>query len=123
MLLSSSPSHPRQVSCRPHGVDRQGHLSAGAGCGLEYKPGFAPGCICFGHAVRKLLDTNNTSDIEKNQICQWFLIFSNAIRGKFLYNRFNAIIEVAALSDEAITRMLTARVPECSPVVYKLLGV
>ena len=52
-----------------------------------------------------------------------FKLVDYAIRGKLLYNRFNAIIEVAALSDEAITRMLTARVPECSPVVYKLLGV
>ena len=82
-----------------------------------------PGCECFGLAGLERLNIDNTSDIEKNQICQWFLIFSNAIRGKLLYNRFNAIIEVAALSDEAITRMLTARVPECSPVVYKLLGV
>ena len=81
------------------------------------------GCKYFGHAGLERLNTDNTFDIEKNQICQWFLIFSNAICGKLLYNRFNAIIEVAALSDEAITRMLTARAPECSPVVYKLLGV
>ncbi len=40
-----------------------------------------------------------------------------------LYNRFSAIIEVAALSDEAISRMLIARVPECEPVVGKIIGV
>lgn len=40
-----------------------------------------------------------------------------------LYNRFNAIIEVAALSDEAIERMLVARVPECKPVVNKIIAV
>lgn len=40
-----------------------------------------------------------------------------------LYNRFDSIIEVAALSDEAIRRMLQARVPECEPVMDKLLGV
>jgi len=40
-----------------------------------------------------------------------------------LYNRFNYIVEVAALSDEAIRRMLFARVPECEPVVDKMLSV
>ncbi|HHX76762.1 MAG TPA: hypothetical protein GX697_00205, partial [Firmicutes bacterium] len=40
-----------------------------------------------------------------------------------LYNRFNAIVEIAALSDKAISRMLIARVPECKPVVGKLLSV
>lgn len=40
-----------------------------------------------------------------------------------LYNRFNAIIEVAALSDEAIARMLVARVPECKNVIDKVLSV
>ena len=40
-----------------------------------------------------------------------------------LYNRFNAIIEVSALSDESIERMLVARVPECRPVVKKIIGV
>ncbi len=40
-----------------------------------------------------------------------------------LYNRFNAVVEIAALSDEAISRMLAARVPECVPVISKLLGV
>lgn len=40
-----------------------------------------------------------------------------------LYNRFNAVIELAALSDDAISRMLTARVPSCAPFVGKMLSV
>ena len=40
-----------------------------------------------------------------------------------LYNRFNGIIEVAELSDEAIHRMLVTRVPECEPVVNKMISV
>lgn len=40
-----------------------------------------------------------------------------------LYNRFNAIAELAELSDEAITRMLTARVPECAEQTDKLISV
>ena len=40
-----------------------------------------------------------------------------------LYNRFSAIVELAELSDEAITRMLLTRVPECEPMVQKVLGV
>ena len=40
-----------------------------------------------------------------------------------LYNRFNGIVEIAALSDVAIKRMLTARVPECIPMLDKILGV
>lgn len=40
-----------------------------------------------------------------------------------LYNRFNAITELAELSDEAITRMLATRVPECADHVEKLISV
>ncbi|MDD7429654.1 MAG: AAA family ATPase [Oscillospiraceae bacterium] len=40
-----------------------------------------------------------------------------------LYNRFNAIIELAELYDEAISRMLTARVPECAEHCDKLISV
>ncbi len=40
-----------------------------------------------------------------------------------LYNRFNIILELAALSDEAIAKMLTARIPECADKVDKILGV
>lgn len=40
-----------------------------------------------------------------------------------LYNRFNSIVEIAALSDEAIKRMLVMRVPECAEFTDKILGV
>ncbi len=40
-----------------------------------------------------------------------------------LYNRFNGIVEVAELSDDAIRRMLVTRVPECTPVVNKMISV
>jgi MoxR-like ATPase len=40
-----------------------------------------------------------------------------------LFNRFNNVIEVSELSDESIKKMLLARVPECEPVLPKLLGV
>ena len=40
-----------------------------------------------------------------------------------LYNRFNIILELAALSDEAIAKMLTVRIPECADKVDKILGV
>lgn len=60
-----------------------------------------------------------------------FRFFATMNRGYFgtkelnqaLYNRFNSIIEVSALSDDAISRMLVARVPECQPVVTKMLRV
>jgi MoxR-like ATPase len=40
-----------------------------------------------------------------------------------LYNRFNIIVEIASLSDEAITKMLVARIPECKDKTDKILGV
>jgi hypothetical protein len=40
-----------------------------------------------------------------------------------LYNRFNCVIEIAALADEAIRKMLLTRAPECRPVVEKLISV
>jgi midasin (ATPase involved in ribosome maturation) len=40
-----------------------------------------------------------------------------------LYNRFNVIAELAELSDEAIARMLKARVPQCEKYIDKLLSV
>ena len=40
-----------------------------------------------------------------------------------MYNRFNAIVEVAALSDESIEKMLITRVPECKTVVNKIIAV
>ena len=40
-----------------------------------------------------------------------------------LYNRFNAIVEMDELPDEAISRMLAARIPECQPFIQKMLEV
>jgi midasin (ATPase involved in ribosome maturation) len=40
-----------------------------------------------------------------------------------LYNRFNVIVEMAFLAEEAIIKMLKARVPECEDKVEKILGV
>lgn len=40
-----------------------------------------------------------------------------------LYNRFNVICELEKLSDEAITRMLCARVPECRTFIPNMLKV
>ena len=40
-----------------------------------------------------------------------------------LFNRFNSVIALAELSDDAIKKMLSARVPECMPYMDKMLGV
>ena len=84
--------------------------------------------------LNSLLDDNGFVRLDNGDVVRRhpdFRFFATMNMGYFgtrelnqsLYNRFNAVIEVAALSDEAITRMLTARVPECEPVVSKLLGV
>lgn len=84
--------------------------------------------------LNSLLDDNGFVRLDNGEIVKRhknFRFFATMNLGYFgtkelnqaLYNRFNGIIEIAALSDEAISRMLTARVPECTPVVDKLLGV
>lgn len=40
-----------------------------------------------------------------------------------LYNRFQSVVEIAALSDKAIRKMLVERVPQCAAFVDRLLGV
>lgn len=40
-----------------------------------------------------------------------------------LYNRFNNIIEIGELSDKSIRRMLISRVPQCAPMVEKIISV
>ena len=40
-----------------------------------------------------------------------------------LYNRFNNIIEIGELSDKSIRRMLISRVPQCEPMVEKIISV
>ncbi|MGI6169990.1 MAG: AAA family ATPase, partial [Christensenellales bacterium] len=84
--------------------------------------------------LNSLLDDNGFVRLDNGDVVRRnpnFRFFATMNLGYFgtkelnqaLYNRFNVIIEIAALSDEAITRMLTIRVPECTPVVSKLLGV
>ena len=40
-----------------------------------------------------------------------------------LFNRFNSVIALAELSDDAIKKMLSIRVPECVSYIEKMLGV
>ncbi len=84
--------------------------------------------------LNSLLDDNGFVRLDNGEVVRRhknFRFFATMNLGYFgtkelnqaLYNRFNAIIEIAALSDEAIERMLTTRVPECKSVVKKILGV
>lgn len=84
--------------------------------------------------LNSLLDDNGFVRLDNGEVVRRhknFRFFATMNLGYFgtkelnqaLYNRFNAIIEIAALSDDAIERMLLARVPECKPVVKKILGV
>ena len=84
--------------------------------------------------LNSLLDDNGFVRLDNGEVVKRnpnFRFFATMNMGSFgtkelnqaLYNRFSAIIEVAALSDEAIALMLTTRVPECTPMVEKILGV
>lgn len=84
--------------------------------------------------LNSLLDDNGFVRLDNGEVVKRhpnFRFFATMNLGYFgtkelnqaLYNRFNGIAEIAALSDEAISRMLVARVPECTPVVDKILGV
>jgi hypothetical protein len=84
--------------------------------------------------LNSLLDDNGFVRLDNGQVVKRhpnFRFFATMNLGYFgtkelnqaLYNRFNGIVEIAALSDEAISRMLIARVPECTLVVDKILGV
>ena len=84
--------------------------------------------------LNSLLDDNGFVRLDNGDVVKRhpnFRFFATMNLGYFgtkelnqaLYNRFNGIVEIAALSDEAIKRMLIARVPECEPVVEKILGV
>jgi len=84
--------------------------------------------------LNSLLDDNGFVRLDNGEVVKRnpnFRFFATMNMGYFgtkelnqaLYNRFNAIIEVAALSDEAISLMLTTRVPDCAPMVGKILGV
>lgn len=84
--------------------------------------------------LNSLLDDNGFVRLDNGEVVKRhpnFRFFATMNLGYFgtkelnqaLYNRFNGIVEIAALPDEAIKRMLLARVPECAPVADKLLGV
>ncbi|MBR5427059.1 MAG: AAA family ATPase [Clostridia bacterium] len=84
--------------------------------------------------LNSLLDDNGFVRLDNGEFVRRhrnFRFFATMNMGYFgtrelnqaLFNRFNAVVEVAALSDEAIVRMLTTRVPRCAPLVNKMLGV
>lgn len=84
--------------------------------------------------LNSLLDDNGFVRLDNGEVVYRhpnFRFFATMNLGYFgtkelnqaLYNRFQGIIEIATLSDQAISRMLIARVPECKPVVDKLLAV
>lgn len=84
--------------------------------------------------LNSLLDDNGFVRLDNGEVVRRnpnFRFFATMNLGYFgtkelnqaLYNRFNGVVEIAALADEAIARMLTARVPECKPMVDKILGV
>lgn len=84
--------------------------------------------------LNSLLDDNgfvrldNGETVKRNPNFRFFATMNMGYFGtkelnQALFNRFNAVIEIAALSDEAIVRMLTTRVPECRPFADKVLGV
>jgi len=84
--------------------------------------------------LNSLLDDNGFVRLDNGEVVKRhpnFRFFATMNMGYFgtkelnqaLYNRFNGIIEIATLSDEAISRMLSIRVPECTPVVDKILSV
>ena len=84
--------------------------------------------------LNSLLDDNGFVRLDNGEIVKRhknFRFFATMNLGYFgtkelnqaLYNRFNSIVEIAALSDEAIKRMLVTRVPECKDFTDKILGV
>lgn len=84
--------------------------------------------------LNSLLDDNgfvrldNGEVIKRNENFRFFATMNIGYYGtkelnQALYNRFNAIVELSELSDDAIRRMLSSRVPECIPVLDKLVSV
>ncbi len=84
--------------------------------------------------LNSLLDDNgfvrldNGTVVKRNPNFRFFATMNLGYYGtkelnQALFNRFNAVVELAALSDESIKLMLTTRIPECTPVVDKILGV
>jgi len=84
--------------------------------------------------LNSLLDDNGFIRLDSGEIIRRhinFRFFATMNLGYFgtkelnqaLFNRFHAIVELAALSDDSIRKMLTARVPKCVPFIDKMLGV
>jgi MoxR-like ATPase len=84
--------------------------------------------------LNSLLDDNGFVRLDNGEVVsrhQNFRFFATMNLGYFgtkelnqaLYNRFNIVVELAALADKAIVNMLTARIPECKDKTNKILGV
>jgi len=84
--------------------------------------------------LNSLLDDNGFVRLDNGEMVRRhpnFRFFATMNLGYFgtkelnqaLYNRFNIIVEMAALPDEAIVKMLVARAPECKGKTDKILGV
>ena len=84
--------------------------------------------------LNSLLDDNGFVRLDNGEVVyrhKNFRFFATMNLGYFgtkelnqsLYNRFNVVVEIAALADEAIRLMLVTRVPECEPVVTKIISV
>jgi len=84
--------------------------------------------------LNSLLDDNGFVRLDSGEIVkrhQNFRFFATMNVGYYgtrelnqaLFNRFNSVIALAELSDDAIKNMLSARVPECTPFIDKMLGV
>jgi len=84
--------------------------------------------------LNSLLDDNGFVRLDSGEIVkrhQNFRFFATMNLGYYgtkelnqaLFNRFNAVIELAALSDDSIRKMLSTRVPECIPFIEKMLSV
>ena len=84
--------------------------------------------------LNSLLDDNGFVRLDNGEVVRRhpnFRFFATMNLGYFgtkelnqsLYNRFNIIVEIASLADEAIVKMLVARAPECAGKTDKILGV
>jgi len=84
--------------------------------------------------LNSLLDDNGFVRLDSGEIVkrhQNFRFFATMNVGYYgtrelnqaLFNRFNSVIALAELSDDAIKKMLSTRVPECAPYMDKMLGV
>jgi midasin (ATPase involved in ribosome maturation) len=84
--------------------------------------------------LNSLLDDNGFVRLDNGEVVRRhpnFRFFATMNLGYFgtkelnqaLYNRFNIVVELASLADEAIVKMLVARIPECKDKTDKILGV